>query len=121
MGTTGNCRIFRTFDFGLGSSEGGSLLLEVVVVGEVLEAPVGVLQERLGGPPGKCARLEEGLLLLLVLGDQLLDEHDLVLRVGGQRPRQPVVLALVLALQAVQHGANLMPKRGARSVSRFAK
>jgi hypothetical protein len=45
---------FLTFNFGLGPPEGG--LLEGM--GEVLEAPVGVLQEGLCRTPGQGARLQ---------------------------------------------------------------
>ena len=48
-------------------------------MGEVLQRPVGVLQEGLGRPPCQGAGLQEGLLLLLVLVDQLSDQGGPVL------------------------------------------
>ena len=52
-------------------------------MGEVLQASVGVLQEGLGRPPGQSAGLEEGLLLFLVLVDQLEDEGGPVVVSAG--------------------------------------
>ena len=75
-------------------------------MGEVLQASVGVLQEGLGRPPGQSAGLEEGLLLFLVLVDQLEDEGGPVVVSAGVAA-QPVVLPLVLPLQAVQYTAHL--------------
>ena len=54
-------------------------------MGEVLQRPVGVLQEGLGRPPGQGAGLQEGLLLLLVLVDQLRDQRGAVV-VAGRVP-----------------------------------
>ena len=47
-------KVFLTFNFGLGPPEGG--LLEGM--GEVLETPVGVLEEGLCRTPGQGARLQ---------------------------------------------------------------
>ena len=52
-------------------------------MGEVLQRSVGVLQEGLGCPPGQGTGLQEGLLLLLVLVDQLGDEGGSVVVTGG--------------------------------------
>ena len=49
---------------------------------KVLETPAGVLEERLRRPPRQRARLQERLLLLLVLVDQLSDQRDLVVGIG---------------------------------------
>jgi hypothetical protein len=45
--------------------------LQLLAVAKVLQASVRVLEERLGGPASQRARLQERLLLLLVLVDQL--------------------------------------------------
>ena len=51
----------------------------LLTVAKILEAPVRVLQERLGCPPRQRAGLEEGLLLLLMFVDQLEDQsHSVV-------------------------------------------
>ena len=90
-----------TLDFSLWASEG-----RLVGVGEVLQASVGVLEEGLCRPSGQSAGLEEGLLLFLVLVDELEDEGGPVVVSAGVAA-QPVVLPLVLPLQAVQHTAHL--------------
>ena len=59
-------------------------------MGEVLQRPVGVLQEGLGRPPGQGAGLQEGLLLLLVLVDQLGDEGSSVVVTGGVPVRSKI-------------------------------
>ena len=56
-----------TFHFGLRSSERRLLL----AVAEILKATIGIFQEGFGGPASQGAGLEEGLLLLLVLVDEL--------------------------------------------------
>ena len=102
---------FCTFDLGLRPPERGVLHL---LRAEVLQAPVGVLQECLRGAPGQGAGLEEGLLLLLVLVDELQHERHLVLlllRLRGGARREPVVVALVLALKAVEDRAHLQRRR----------
>ncbi len=53
-------KVFLTFNFGLGPPEGG--LLEGM--GEVLETPVGVLEEGLCRTPGQGARLQTRTLFL---------------------------------------------------------
>ena len=50
--------------------------------------------------------LEEGLLLLLVFVNELEDKGGAVVVPAGV-PGQPVVLSLVLPLQAVQHTTHL--------------
>ena len=60
-------------------------------MGEVLQRPVGVLQEGLGRPPSQGAGLQEGLLLLLVLVDQLGDEGSSVVVTGGVPVRSKTV------------------------------
>ena len=60
-------------------------------MGEVLQRPVGVLQEGLGRPPSRGAGLQEGLLLLLVLVDQLGDEGSSVVVTGGVPVRSKIV------------------------------
>ena len=60
-------------------------------MGEVLQRPVGVLQEGLGRPPCQGAGLQEGLLLLLVLVDQLGDEGSSVVVTGGVPVRSKIV------------------------------
>ena len=71
-----------------------------------MQTSVRVLQKRLRRSSGQGARFEEGLFLFLVLLDELGDEGDLVVVVAGVAG-QPVVLALVLAFQAVKDGADL--------------
>ena len=60
-------------------------------MGEVLQRSVGVLQEGLGRPPGQGAGLQEGLLLLLVLVDQLGDEGSSVVVTGCVSARSQMV------------------------------
>ena len=47
---------------------------------EILEAPVGILEKRLGCSTSQSAGFEEGLLLLLVFGDELRYQRHLFVR-----------------------------------------
>lgn len=84
-----------TFDPGLGTGLTGAVIV-------VLQAAVGVLEEGLGSAARQGAGFEECLFLLLVLVDKL---HHVDAAAGATAA--PVLVALILPLQAVQYAAYL--------------
>ena len=113
-----------TFNFGFRTSE-----CRFIWMSEVLQASVGVFQECLCSSPGQGAGLQEGLLLLLVLVDQLSDQggpvlirarvpvHNMI-KVGGCGENIAIIMTLTARMRKTLMTRYLESQSSSRLYSR---